>query len=376
MIDELVNFSKQVSFDLILLREYDAFYNASIDLLKSNDVKIYIQPRSMRGFAKKLLISFKLLLSNFSWLKFNYNTVIVFKSIWYFLWLDVSKFSDISNIHAQFATQASLVSLLIKKYYKNSPRYSFTYHAYDIYFENKWLHILVHNCFKCFSISKYNTSYLKERYLIDSPKVVLSRLGVEPPIEANSPQVKADKKKLTLGLMSWFVEKKGIIYLLQAMRTLKEQEYHSIKLILAGDGPLKYELLAFIDENDLKDCVQYIGVLDDKSKDDFFRSIDTFVLPCISLKNDQDGIPVVLMEAISFGLPIISTRVSGVPEICINEYNGFLIEERDSQALVASILKLLKNYDLRIEFSQNALKKSKDYNIYENSKAKLKQLCW
>ena len=170
------------------------------------------------------------------------------------------------------------------------------------------------------------------------------------------------------------LEKKGIIYLLRAMNVLKEKGHDNINLKIAGDGPLKNKFHEFIKINKLEDRVQFIGKINGREKDEYFRSLDAFVLPSVSLRNDQDGIPVVLMEAIAYGLPIISTKISGIPEICIDNYNGYLIEERNIEQIYDSIVKLFTHNDN--EFSNNSLKLSKRYDIDLNSKTKISNLGW
>ncbi|MCK5171103.1 MAG: glycosyltransferase family 4 protein, partial [Bacteroidales bacterium] len=308
-------------------------------------------------------------------LKFNlnYNGVIGLKSLLWFLTLDISKFNANSKIHAQFATQASIIALLIKKYYDNSPEYSFTFHAYDIYFNNKWFSLLVKNCYKAFSISQYNIGYVQEKYL-KSAKITLSRLGVFRN-QINKSE-KKDSKYFTLGLMSWFVEKKGINYLLEAFLILKKQGYDDIELILAGDGPLKDEYLEFINTNSLSENINYIGKIKGKQKEDFFNSLDTFILPAISLPNDQDGIPVVIMEAIAYSLPIISTKVSGIPEICNNDYNGILVKERCINEIVDAIIFMYNKNNTRQQYSNNSYTMSEKYDVISNSNNKIETLDW
>jgi glycosyltransferase involved in cell wall biosynthesis len=149
-----------------------------------------------------------------------------------------------------------------------------------------------------------------------------------------------------------------------------------VKLILAGDGPLKEEILSFVKMNNLDDCFDYVGRISGDAKKEFFESLDTFVLPAIQVHNDMDGIPVVLMEAISYGLPLITTNVSGIPEICTNEYNGFLIEEKNTQELLNAIVAIKSNEKLQKRFSKNSLTLSKEYDIEINSKIKLEMLTW
>lgn len=374
MMDELIAFSEIANFDIIFLRDQDKFYEEGIQKLRSNKVYIFTKPYSNKNLLKKLVIVITFFFTNIVKFSSNYNFVIGVKSIFWFLRLDLSHFSKGSNIHAQFATQAAIVSLLIKKYFNDSPKFSFTFHAYDIYFKNNWFNILVNNSHKAFSISQYNIIYVK-KYCNTVDKIILSRLGVFIPEMAKLEPT--NNIKFTLGLISWFVEKKGIKYLLQSFAAFNKKGYTNIKLILAGDGPLKEEILSFIDAHNLNDSIKYIGKIKGKEKEKFFKSIDAFILPAISLTNDQDGIPVVLMEAISYGIPIISTKVSGIPEICINNYNGLLIEEKRPDILYHAIKELIDCKEKTYKFSINSLNLAKtEYNIKTNSLRKLNYMSW
>jgi len=373
MMDELKTFSSLVNFDLILLRNPEEFYKENLNQLELNDVKIYIEPFAYNFLLKKLVIILKFFFSNLFKFDFGYNTIIGIKSMFWFFRMNLNLFSKESNIHAQFATQPALVSLLIKKYYLNQPLFSFTFHAYDIYFNNKWFEVLVKNCYWAFSISNYNIEYVNNKF-IKSDKFILSRLGVFR--DTIHKENRNDSDYFTLGLMSWFWEKKGIGYLLEAFRVLKVNGFENIKLKLAGDGPLKNKFTSFIEENDLSSNIELIGKIKGQEKDEFYNSLDVFVLPSIELKNDQDGIPVVLMEAIAYSLPIISTNVSGIPEICINDYNGKLIEERNAQKIADSILEIYNNKENLIEYSKNSYTMSKKYDIEINSKIKISNLNW
>ncbi len=164
--------------------------------------------------------------------------------------------------------------------------------------------------------------------------------------------------------------------MLKALVELRNKGYKNIKLDLAGDGPLKDEYLNFVEKNNLKDIVNYMGTIKAEQKREFFQNLDVFVLPCIELKNDKDGIPVVLMEAIDASLPIISTDVSGVPEICFNDYNGILIEQKNTKELVSAITFMAENIDQRKLYGRNSFKLSEKYDIVLNSKNKIQDLGW
>jgi len=113
MIDELLAFSKLAVFDLVLLRKQDNFYDESLKLLEENGVTVLIEPFSYNFALRKSLIICLFTFKNIFSFGFDYNSVSGFKSIFWFLKLDLRHFSEESNIHAQFGTQSSIVSLLI-----------------------------------------------------------------------------------------------------------------------------------------------------------------------------------------------------------------------------------------------------------------------
>jgi len=373
MLDELIAFSEFTKFDVIFLRNQDEFYKDGLKKIQKKGIKVYFKPYNGYKFFSKLFFILSFFLKNISLFSFNYNFVLGVKSIVWFLLLDIRLFSKSSNIHAQFATQASIIALLIKKYYNNKPKFSFTFHAYDIYFYNKWLVPLINDSLNSFSISKFNIKYLINNYKkFNKNKIVLSRLGV---FKSNTRMNKKIGNYIYIGFLSWFVEKKGIEYLIDAIEIFKLKKPKKYKFILAGDGPLRDKIKRKIKEKKLNDIIENWGRLDNSGKILFFKKIDVFILPSITLKNDFDCIPVVLMEAVSFGKPIISTNISGIPEICIDGFNGKLIKEKSVVEIVKAI-EFFNTSDVIKNYGLNSLKVAEKYDIVKNSKIKLKRLEW
>jgi glycosyltransferase involved in cell wall biosynthesis len=374
MMDELVAFAGQTKFSVLFLRKQEAFYDDKIRLLEEKATAIiYLKDRNSLSISKIFFCFFftiRYLKCFFNLHSFVYGV----KSLGYFLRTDLEAIKKNStDLHCQFATQSAILGLMLKEYFKTSVTYSLTFHAYDIYVKNKWFNILVDNATKVFSISNFNINYVLTNYKIkDKSKVIYSPLGVFPPMITESPETSA---VLRIGFLSYFVEMKGIFYLLSAIKELKKSDLSFI-LHIAGDGPLRNEMESYIEENNLSDNMKFHGLIKNKEKDLFFRDLDVFILPSISKGIETDGLPVVLMEAVSYGVPIISTNISGIPEICINDYNGYLIEERSVVGIVDAIAKFRKNSDRWSEFSRNAIEISKQYNIITNSGKKLKMLGW
>jgi glycosyltransferase involved in cell wall biosynthesis len=93
-----------------------------------------------------------------------------------------------------------------------------------------------------------------------------------------------------------------------------------------------------------------------------------FVLPCIVDDNgDRDGLPTVLLEAMALGTPVISTRVTGIPEIIEHGKTGCLVEEKDSRELAKTIQELLGSESRRTRLSAAALAKVRqDFDVTTN----------
>ncbi len=375
MMDELIAFSKSTRFTVVIIRHPEEFYNESLKKLEKNGIIVSIKPFIKIPELRKIFFVIYFIFRNINKFLIGYSAVIGWKSVLWFLRLDLSYFEPPVSIHAQFATQATLISLMMKKYFKTNVKYFFTFHAYDIYFKNKWFEMLVNNSESALSISNYNIDYVKESYTkINFGQIKLSRLGVfKPKITNISGKKKFDK--ITVGFLSWFVEKKGISYLLEAIKIINSNYRDKFEFRIAGNGPLKNKIIAFISDNKLDNMVKYIGPIYSEAKDNFFNSLDIFILPSVSLKNDMDGIPVALMEAISFGVPIISTNITGIPEICINNYNGILIEEKSVEQIVEALV-LMYNKDSFNHFAINAINLFDNYNIEVNSQNKIKILSW
>jgi len=377
ILDELIAFSKRTKFTLFIIRKPSVFYHDRLQELKNNNIEIFIEPFKFNISLIKLFFVFRFIISNFNRFSQKYSLIIGIKSIVWFLKFDLSKIKPPLSIYAQFATQPSIIALMIKKYYKSDVEYYFTFHAYDIFFNNRWFTKLVNESRFSFSISNYNINYVLQKYKNLNPnKIVLMHSGVFQPSLQISKNRFNNNNIFTMGFLSWFVPKKGLFYLLKAIKIISMQNDFKIKLIIAGDGPLKNKAINYIKNNKLEKNISYIGKIDADEKIKFYEKIEAFILPAISLKNDKDGIPATLMEAISFGLPIISTNISGIPEICINNFNGFLINEKNVEEIVMAIEKLYTHKPLRIKFSSNSLVLSNEYNITLNSEKKMKKMNW
>ena len=171
------------------------------------------------------------------------------------------------------------------------------------------------------------------------------------------------------------VEKKGIEYAIRAIKLAREQCKNMTYRVI-GDGPLRPKLEQLIKALNLQDSVELLGWMNqDEVVAELGRS-HIFLAPSVTCGNgDQEGIPVAIMEAMAMGMPVISTHHSGIPELVDDGTSGFLVPERDPEALAVKLVQLAKHPDLWIEMGKAGRQKVEaDFNI-EQLNRKLAQIC-
>jgi len=134
------------------------------------------------------------------------------------------------------------------------------------------------------------------------------------------------------------VEKKGMVYLLQAMpRVLKE--HPQLKLVLIGDGPEEKRLHEEVNNLGIASSVALLGRRSQDEIIGFLHHCRTVIVPSITDRNGEtEGMPTVVVEAMAAGVPVIGSRVAGLPDVIQHEENGWLCREKDPEDLAENIL--------------------------------------
>lgn len=139
-----------------------------------------------------------------------------------------------------------------------------------------------------------------------------------------------------------FVEKKGFKYLIQACHLLREQGL-VYKLSLIGDGPLRQELEAEVTHLKLDDYIDFTGPQPTDAVRQAMTMADIFIVPSVtSASGEMEGLPVVIMEAMAIGVPVVASAHSGIPEIVQPERTGYLTPEKDPKAIADAILRAIE----------------------------------
>lgn len=154
---------------------------------------------------------------------------------------------------------------------------------------------------------------------------------------------------------------KGHKYLIEAYKQLKPK-YVSLSLIIIGSGP-EEKKLKYAAEN--LSGIYFLGRQNHGKIVEYLKAADIFVLPSIDLPQDREGMPTSVMEAMAAGLPVVATRVGGVPYLIKDGVNGFLVNPGSAEELTETIVKLIDNPDIAQKMRAQNLEdiKQKDWPI-------------
>jgi len=267
------------------------------------------------------------------------NLIILPKSIYISRLL---KSINISHIHAHWASTPSTMAYIINKI--TGIPWSFTAHRWDIA-ENNILREKCKTASFVRAISRDGRDdilrIIRDYSLKNKIKVI--HMGVNIP-ELNG--TKPGSNIFTILCPANLVNVKGHEYLLDACRLLDIKDFE-FKCMIAGDGPLENDLKAFVSKNGLDKKVFFLGRIPHEELLNLYkeRQINVVVLPSIITEDgEKEGIPVALMEAMSFGIPVIATDTGGIAELLRDEC-GIMVEEKNSKAIADAIEQLYTDND-------------------------------
>ena len=183
-------------------------------------------------------------------------------------------------------------------------------------------------------------------------------------------EINKDELKLKYGINSKFivlfvgrlVEVKGCEFLIEGFKSrIDKRDY--IQLVIVGSGPLEAKLKKMVEELNLKEYVRFEGFVEHNIIGDYYSLSDIVVFPSIvDSSGFEEGLPVVLLEALANGKPIVATRTKGAMEVIEDGWNGVLVEQKNPEQIAEKVLELLDDEELRTRFSKNALETAKKYD--------------
>ena len=162
----------------------------------------------------------------------------------------------------------------------------------------------------------------------------------------------ADETTFIFGVVGRLVPVKGHRYLFAAFKRLLENDC-IVRLLVLGNGPLEQEYRNAVRDMGITEQVCFLGFVDNPL--DYVVDFDAFVMPSLN-----EGIPLALLEAMGLGVPVIASRVGGIPEVVNDGSTGLLVEPQSVDGLYNACLRLFRDADLRKGLATRAEKHIKD----------------
>jgi len=260
----------------------------------------------------------------------------------------------VEHVHCDFAEENVKLAYLL--HLAAGIPFSVKLRAYDIFAEPQremptWLNAAQ----QVITISKYNKESVHRTFHVPRERITVIYDGI--PVNRLRPSPNYRTSPFVIASVGRLVEKKGHSYLIDACRLLKSSGF-SFECRIYGSGPMMEALQAQIVKLGLSDSIYMFGARPHGEILESLESASVFVLPCVIAANgDRDATPNGLMEAMAKAIPVISTSISGIPEIIEDGIDGLLVEPQDPEALARAILKIHADPGLTDEIRKNGRRK-------------------
>ena len=280
------------------------------------------------------------------------------------------KKEEITIINSHWLVPSGLTGALIQKFLK---RKNFvTIHAGALYLlekiplGNRIAKFIFNNSTKIFIVSEFGKKQLfkllnlkdKTQY---NAKVKTIPMGIYiDKFRLKKNKTVFQKKSFNVLFLGRLVEKKGLVYAIEAIKRIQNS---NINFHICGEGPLRKVLEEIVEINNLTHKIKFYGNISENDKINYFNSADVLLVPSIeTAEGDKEGLPVVILEALSAGLPIIASDVGGIKEGVLDNYTGKLIEEKNAESIIKAIHELRNDKELYNEMIINCKKHAKKFS--------------
>ena len=277
------------------------------------------------------------------------------------------------HLHAHWATFPSTAAMLTST--RLEVPFSFTAHAHDIFLHDHLLAEKMRRAAFGITISEFNRQYLSDKVSSRARQCMrIVHCGVSPAAFAYEPEGRRAGFILAVGRLD---EIKGFIHLIDACSLLVERGV-AFECDIIGEGPLRAALQRRIDSSGLTARVRLLGALSQEEVRRNLSQASVFVLPSVvTARGDRDGIPVALMEAMAVGLPVVSTRVSGIPELVVDGVTGLLTEPGNSSDLADAVARALTEPEAVAVRALDARRKIvQDFDVAKEARKLYELLPW
>jgi colanic acid/amylovoran biosynthesis glycosyltransferase len=252
--------------------------------------------------------------------------------------------AGVDHVHCHFANHPAAAGFIVHRL--TGIPYSFTAHGSDLHVDRRMLCKKIAESAFVVPISEYNREVMIEECGERiRPKLIVIHCGVD--LAVFGPHDPPETGPFTILAVGTLHEVKGQSYLVEACRLLRDEGV-DVACNVVGDGPDRAALTRQIAQAGLEDRVQLLGRLNRADVSDLLRRAHVLAAPSVPTRHGKrEGIPVVLMEAMASGLPVVASRISGIPELVEDGVSGLLVQPRDARALADALARLESDPGLR-----------------------------
>jgi len=271
---------------------------------------------------------------------------------------------NLAHLHAHFAHSPTSVAMFASEIC--GVPFSFTAHAKDIYTSDATqLSEKIDKARFVVTCTKYNKAFL-ENLVQGRHEVHCVYHGIDLELFFAHAVTRTPEPPYTFLTIARIVEKKGIPDILEALALLAREDF-PFRYVLIGSGDEKDAVKARVRELGLEGHVEMPGTMAHEQVLERFQTADCFVLGCrIAKSGDRDGIPNVLAESMALGVPVIGTRVSGIPELVEHEQTGLLVDATRPEEMAAALKRIVTDQALRAKIIPAARRKVTE--VFDNQK--------
>ncbi len=210
-------------------------------------------------------------------------------------------------------------------------------------------------------------SLFSQKYLTQYTGKFVHEIPFGVDIQKFAPATNKNNDKIRIGTIRTLSEKYGVEYLIRAFAKVS-QKYSNLQLDIVGDGPLKEFLKNLCIELEISDKVVFYGYVNQNAEfDKYISLLSHFDIFAILSVLDSETFGVAAVEASACAIPVIATKVGGLPEVIDNESSGIIVSPRNVEETANALERLISNAELRNEMGKNGrLKVEERYDWKKN----------
>lgn len=323
-----------------------------------------------RGGIGAVLSAYTLFYETFNFIPtYKYHTKNFTKTLFYIkqvglLFKILAAKKEIRIVHIHGAQRGSfyrkfLMFIIAKKLFRKKVVYHMHSDCFDTFYGNsagiqkKLINYFINNVDALICLAPFWKKFFTDNFRNKNIEIINN--VIPKPINWHSYSTGEDSSVINFLFLGRIGHRKGIFDILNVISQKKELFAGKMKLRVGGDGETE-RLKEFISENKLEHIVEYVGWIQGQEKDTLLSKSDIYILPSYS-----EGLPISILEAMSYKLPVISTPVGGIPEIVTNDVNGKLVTPGNLAEIESAIRFFIDNPAKIKEFGKASYEKTGPY---------------